>query len=80
MRVVIDISQGYANAKGVSGKYLEVVDVPDYLAAKLIGHGIAKPAPPAPVIEAEVAAPPENAAQRTGKVKRAPRQPDRKGA
>ena len=43
-----------------------VVDVDDGMGAKLIRFGIAVAAP-APVIETTEAAPPENAAKRTGK-------------
>ena len=65
MRVQITRQEGYESPK-VKAAQGDVIEVNDRLAGKLIASNWAVPAP-APVIETEAVAPPENAARHTGK-------------
>ena len=70
MHIVITSPSGYRDRYGVDHKQGESCELPDYIAIKLIAHGMADRIPepePAPKVETAEAAPAENMAKRTSK-------------
>lgn len=66
MKVIISDKRGYHDRAGNAYPFGTVAEFSDRLAVKLIGYGIASPAP-APPVKTAVKAPKENAAKRVSK-------------
>jgi len=73
LRLRVTAKGGYSNERrGIDAKFGETLTVDDALAAKLIHHRLAEPAPEpkrAPVVETAAVEPPANTAKRTYKPK-----------